>query len=403
MKKKSLISITLASLLVSGAIVGGCTQTENTESSQPQNSVSSVTSETSEISETSQEKESSAESSAESSEESSEPEQPKISPTMWKVTDQDGNFIYMMGSIHVADSEVMNMPEYFEAAYAQSNAIAVECDTTEIVNDLSQSFAMISKMKYPDNSTLDQHVSKEIYDAAVKALKDDKIYSPLYDYYKPIFWTSMMDAMAVEKSKLSTDYGVDMTIINRAKADEKEVLEIESVDFQNDLLANFSEDIQNLMLKAYVMNGYSSEEAAKELEELYEHWKNGTITEELLNQEDDFSDITEFTEEEKAAYEEYNKQMLTDRNIGMADKAQEYLQGDKTVLYIVGAAHYYGDNGLMKLLTDKGCTFEVLTNENIQYEQESSEESEPAASAQEAESSIEEISVQLDPNSVRAA
>lgn len=55
---------------------------------------------------------------------------------------------------------------------------------------------------------------------------------------------------------------------------------------------------------------------------------------------------------------EYNKAMLIDRNIGMADKIDGYLKSDKKAEYfiVVGAAHYLGEHGVIKLLEDKGYT-----------------------------------------------
>ena len=43
--------------------------------------------------------------------------------------------------------------------------------------------------------------------------------------------------------------------------------------------------------------------------------------------------------------------MLDDRNLGMADKAMEYLAGGNTVFLAVGVAHMVGD---------AGCTVERL-------------------------------------------
>ena len=59
--------------------------------------------------------------------------------------------------------------------------------------------------------------------------------------------------------------------------------------------------------------------------------------------------------------EEYNKAMISDRNIGMADKAEEYLAGGGTGFYIVGLAHVVGDGGIIDLLTQRGYTVEKIS------------------------------------------
>ena len=55
-------------------------------------------------------------------------------------------------------------------------------------------------------------------------------------------------------------------------------------------------------------------------------------------------------------YREYEKIMFDDRNLNMADKAEEYLKTGKTTFYIVGAGHMVGETGIIKLLRDRGYT-----------------------------------------------
>ena len=57
---------------------------------------------------------------------------------------------------------------------------------------------------------------------------------------------------------------------------------------------------------------------------------------------------------DKALVAEYNKLLLFDRNIGMANKLKEYFNDNKKVFYMVGAAHLVGDKGIAKLLENDG-------------------------------------------------
>ena len=73
-----------------------------------------------------------------------------------------------------------------------------------------------------------------------------------------------------------------------------------------------------------------------------------------LEEEDE--PMREYTEEETAMIEAYNRVMVDDRNLGMLDKAVEYLASGQTVFFAVGAAHMANDIGLVQLLTDAGYT-----------------------------------------------
>ena len=46
--------------------------------------------------------------------------------------------------------------------------------------------------------------------------------------------------------------------------------------------------------------------------------------------------------------------MKTDRNERWLPKIQEWAQGNKNVLVVVGAGHLVGNNGLVELLRKKG-------------------------------------------------
>ena len=147
---------------------------------------------------------------------------------------------------------------------------------------------------------------------------------------------------------------------------DKPILEVESNLFQIKMLTGFSKDLQLLMLEdAMEIHGRESWEATMEL---YEQWCAGD--EAVLREElSDEVDMTDWTEEEIAEYEEikhlldeYNKAMSYDRNDGMLEKAIEYLESGEVVFYAVGLAHLLNNvNGLVDTLRDAGYTVELVT------------------------------------------
>ena len=360
MKIRKIICCLLAATTLSLVAFTGCNNQEVEQSSQSDNSTSKV--------EVSQPSENLSSTESLQSEESSEPQtsensasNEKITPAVWKVTDENGNYIYMMGSIHAADDAVNNMPDYFENAFKECTALAVEADITAVTDDLSQAMDLTKKMMYTDGTTIKDHISDETYQKVVKLLTDNNSYMELYDYYMPWVWTSLIDNIVLQKSGLDANKGVDTVLINRAKKENKKVLEVESVDFQLDLFKGFSDEMQEIMLQSYTEDG-AIEAQVEALNELYDKWKKGTIkAEDVIDDVDESS----MTDEEKALNDEYNKKMLDDRNIGMADKAEEYMQGSETVMFVVGAAHFQGEKGILKLMEDKGCTVTQLTAADV--------------------------------------
>ncbi len=402
MKFKNVLLAATALMLTSVLAFSGCTDLKNEnsaeESSAPQSSEkkqeSSKNTEKSEASKTESKTESKAENSAAQSsveeQEYSLPAYNKITPAVWEVTDSNAHVIYMMGSIHAADADALEMPDYFETAYAKCDSLAVECDITEAQLDIFG----LGELLYTDGTTIKDHVPEEDYEKAVETLSAAGSYNANYDYMKPIMWSSLGEAVAIQRAGLNTNYGIDTLLIKRAKEENKKVLEVESVDSQYTLLAHLPDEVQLLMFHQLTTDDYI-DDMEKELRETYEGWKNGTLGDSLVESD---ADITEesLSDEELKLLEQYNDAMLNNRNKGMVEKAKEYMKGGKTVMFVVGAAHFYGEKGILQLMKDNGCTIRQLTTEDA--------EKPPAKSAFAAESTEEESSVpETDPGTARAA
>ena len=295
----------------------------------------------------------------EESQDSQPPSSNSITPLMWKAEDKNGNYAYLFGSIHAGDSAVDNMPDYFEKAYADSDTLAFEIDMSDIYSEITASSSMLTDVIYSDGTTIKDHISENTYNKLVEILKGNGIYNSLYDYYKPVMWESLIENLAVVKAGLNANKGVDMVLTTRAKANGKNIEEVESMDFQMSMFNGLSDNVTEMLLSSYAEDGII-EKQAHQLKDLYEKWKSGTITEKDVNGED--FDKSQLTEEEKAAFEEYNNALLTDRNKGMTEKLTGYMKSGKTVMLVVGTAHFLGDDGIIQLLKNQGFTVTQITS-----------------------------------------
>ena len=58
---------------------------------------------------------------------------------------------------------------------------------------------------------------------------------------------------------------------------------------------------------------------------------------------------------------------MDQRNVGMADKIATFLNGSGSYFVLVGAAHYIGDNSIIKLLERRGIRGErIYSNQHLQ-------------------------------------
>ena len=73
----------------------------------------------------------------------------------------------------------------------------------------------------------------------------------------------------------------------------------------------------------------------------------------LAGADDEFLALFEQQAGESELAREFNRMLLDERNIGMAESIAGYLQGTGTYFVLVGAAHFVGDNGIISLLERK--------------------------------------------------
>ncbi len=302
--------------------------------------------------------------------EEAEPET-KATPLFYHVTGENGQEMWLFGTIHVGDERTAYLPAEIRAAFEASDALAVECDTEafdDLVEEDDKLQEEVSNLYYFSNdTTMESLMEEEDYAQAVRLMKATGNYNMNMPYAKPYVWSSSIENFYLRQGySLHGDQGVEERLMDWAEELDKEILEVESSLFQIKMLTGYSNDLQLLMLEETM--GSSAEGYWEGVNDLYEKWCAGD--EAVLREElSDEVDLTGLTEEELAEYEaqkhlieEYNKAMSYDRNDGMLKKAKEYLESGKTVFFAVGLAHLLNDvNGLVDTLREAGYTVELVT------------------------------------------
>lgn len=352
MKKSKRISRLLIALaLATSMLLGGCTESESSSSK-----TSNSTAETTAISITTTAPPATTEPTVTTSSTPVDPQNHRdITPMMWEVKSQGGAKIYMLGSMHALNEEVYPLPDEILNAYNESDSLAVECDVISFQANFEAQMQMMNDMKYPTGKTIKDDIGEDLYNKLVALLKSKSMYMSMYDGYKPVFWMSLIENQLAIDAKLNSTKGFDMYILDKAHKDGKNVIEVETAQFQTEMLASFSLELYKLQLEVYV-NDYDAQVAS--MTDLYEAWCNGTVDKVILEES---VDETQYTAEQKAALEDYNKKMLTDRNVGMKNKLVEMLKNNQKVFYVVGAAHFVGEGGIIDLLEKDGYTVTAVT------------------------------------------
>jgi len=264
---------------------------------------------------------------------------------LWRVRSKT-NTVYVLGSLHLSKKEIYPLNQKIENAFDQSDILVVEANVNDIKKVDIQKLA--ENAFYPANDTLEKHLSAETYEWVKKETSGLGIPVELIHKQKP--WFLSMTLVALESLKLGFDpnYGIDKYFLKKA-AGKKKILELESLDYQIELLSNFSDKDQELFL-LYTLKDLSIME--KELDRLTQAWATG----DTKGME---SILTRSVSEDKRLFSIFEK-LIYERNRKMVSRIEDFLGTKETYFVIVGAGHLVGNQGIIEILKVKGYLVEQL-------------------------------------------
>ena len=277
-------------------------------------------------------------------------------PILYEVT-KDGydNKIYLFGSIHVADDRAYPMPDKVLNAYEESDYLAVEFDMIEYESDYEQQLETVEMFLLEEGKILKDILKEDTYNKLVPYLEENYIYDEMLEYYSPAFFENLISNIQTDKTGLSANKGIDEYFLKNAKKEGKEVLEVESSEYQLNLMLSFPYELYDFQISYGIDN---EEDTIKELNEIYELWLEGNEEEiiKLITKELEYDGEQYEYENLEEMLDDYDNKLVYQRNIEMADKAEEYFNDKKDVFYVVGTAHIIGEDAIVDLLRERGYT-----------------------------------------------
>lgn len=258
--------------------------------------------------------------------------------------------LYLFGSIHAGEKTMYPLPDYIMDAYKKSDVLAVEFDLIDYASDMENQMDLLSKFIIPDGGKITDYIDEETYQSGVAILENLGLYSSLYDHYNPMMWQTLIETAAMEEVNLSSGYGIDTHMLELAKEDGKKILELESAEYQYNVLLGFDSETQVYLLKQSIEE---HENSKKNLKELYELYKKGN--------KEDLEKLVFQSEEEPNQYEiDYNEQLITVRNNNMTDALEKKFEDGENIFCTVGLAHIIGEGGIADQLEQRGYTVKVV-------------------------------------------
>lgn len=263
---------------------------------------------------------------------------------LWKV-ENNGNTVYLLGSIHVANDKMYPLRPEIEAAFEASQYLGVEVDLTKVDQTEMQKF-LTEKGSYTDGTKLKDHVSADTYNKVVALLKANGLAGNAFDSYKPWVVTQGISSLQMQTTDYTPDTGIDLYLTQKAGKLNKPIIELENMQLQLNMFNQFSDGLQEKLLLDTLDSLKQTDKAAAtaSLDGLSQMWMQGD--------EQTLVAMTQAVAKEP----EYYKGLVSDRNANMVEHVKEYLNSDKkaTYLVVVGALHMLGDDGIVTQLQKDG-------------------------------------------------
>lgn len=265
---------------------------------------------------------------------------------LWEIS-SNVTTVYVLGTVHVADPNTYPLDKSIEDTFEQSDCLVVEVNINEVDQEHLEQLVN-QKSTYPSGDNLKNHLPEELYKQLDEEFRTMGLDMDLFTPYKPWYVSMSLELLKMAQYGYVSEYSIDQYFLNRATGKNKPIIELETSDFQIEILSNISDDLMIASLQDYVDDPNIEEE----LNEMFNAWENGDV--------DGMESIIFQSLDEHPEMAPLFEQLFDERNFTMADKIEGFLQDDKTYFIAVGAGHLVGDNGIINLLDQRGYMIDQM-------------------------------------------
>lgn len=274
----------------------------------------------------------------------------------WKVSDSNST-VYLLGSLHFADSSFYPLDSVIENAFDRSEELAVEID---ISNDSIS--RQISLMMEQYGFFNDGRILDSVIPANVSASLDSLCLAwnlPLgsFSRYRPMSAGMTVTAVGIMRLGYDAKLGIDVHLLKRARDSGKNIISLETVEEQAFVLAggDDSDSLGIFYLETILRETSFLDSATRGM---MRAWKTGndSLFCAYMN-----LDTVQLNHTDSLFKKEINERIYFSRNRKMAESIADFLAKDRKIFVIVGAGHLAGDHeNVIDILRAKGFMVEKL-------------------------------------------
>lgn len=254
---------------------------------------------------------------------------------LWKA-EKDGRIIWLLGSIHLADSSFYPLPSIIDSAFEASTVLAAELDMNKEETKEDAQTLFVKKGMLPTGTRLDSVLPQGLFSAVDSVARTFGIPMQALERFRPWMVALSLSAAAMERAGLSGNFGIDLEMLAWAEDRQKKIYPIETPQEQVDVFAGDGDSLGVEYLKRTL-----DEIAVVDtlIPAIANAWKCGEVLK--------LRDLLD----EGSSEDIYEQKIYTDRNEKMARSVDSLSVAGETVFAVVGAAHLVkrNDNVLRRL------------------------------------------------------
>lgn len=259
---------------------------------------------------------------------------------LWEVTGQGSQPSYLLGTIHSDDPSVTAVPAPVQKIMSQAQSFTAELDL-----DLGAMLEAQMQMMLPLDQDLKSIIGEQRYAKAVELMAGYGMPEMIVSRMKP--WAIAAQLMM---PKPTTGVFLDLKLFQQAQARGIPTYGLETVAEQMGVFEKLTQQQQITMLDQSLREHNNMPAMIKQLTQLYLQRDLAGL--QRLSEE-------QMQETERSLADAMEKNLINDRNVRMAERmAVRFKEGN--ALVAVGALHLPGDNGVLRLLQQRGYSLKAV-------------------------------------------
>ncbi|MCA8956105.1 MAG: TraB/GumN family protein [Planctomycetes bacterium] len=277
-------------------------------------------------------------------------------PFLWRIEGKERSNqhfkSYLLGTMHLGDRRLVDIPEVVDKALAGADALYCELAMDEAQKMAPQ---MMLKMQLPPGESLSGQLPRDLYARLDARLRKLGTSAKRFDRFR--LWGITVLVTQLEATKAGMTESLDMTLYKDAKSDGLTVGGLETFEEQLDALSQTNKQDSIALLRKSLDYMAQLDKSGKSA--------IGVMLDAYLTGREDA--LLDAAEESMGTDTELNdrvmRPLLEARNVKMTERIIEKIEKDpkKSFFFAIGALHFVGKEGIITMLRKKGYKVRRVT------------------------------------------